>query len=218
MFLEEMVTAGFLHPDHAPTPEAARSFPSHVALASLETREKTVVFFHDESIYYVNEGQQMVWGKKGEHVLCQKSKGAGIMVSDFVSEKCGYLALTNEEFICSRRTNPSIKQAARLLLEYGESKEGYFTSNKFMDQMKTAVAIAEVKYPKEEGWKQVWVFDQSSVRCHKAMTDDALDVNAMNVKPGGKQAIMRDTVWAGRPQRMVFESGVAKGSLRGKGD
>lgn len=75
--------------------------------------------------------------------------------------------------------------------------------------MKTAVAIAEVKYPKEEGWKQVWVFDQSS--CHKAMADDALDVNARNIKPGGKQAIMRDTVWAGRPQRMVFESGVAKG-------
>lgn len=209
VFLEEMVTVGFLHPDHAPTPEAARCFPSQVPLASLETREKAVVFFHDESIYHVNEGQQTVWGKEGEHVLRPKSKGAGIMVSDFISEKCGYLALTSEELIRARRTNPSMKQAARLFLEYGESKEGYFTSNKFMEQMKTAVAIAEVKYPKEEGWKQVWVFDQSS--CHKAMAEDALDVNAMNVKPGGKQAIMRDTVWAGIPQRMVLDSGVAKG-------
>ena len=29
--------------------------------------------------------------------------------------------------------------------------------------------------------------------CHAAMADDALHVNAMNVKPGGKQRIMRDT-------------------------
>ena len=30
-------------------------------------------------------------------------------------------------------------------LEYGESKEGYWTRNKFMKQMETAVMIAEVK-------------------------------------------------------------------------
>ena len=31
-----------------------------------------------------------------------------------------------------------------------------------------------------------------------AMADDALDVNKMNVKPGGKQRIMRDTTWNGK--------------------
>jgi len=56
---------------------------------------------------------------------------------------------------------------------------GYWTSEKFMGQIKEAVKIAEVKYPKEEGWKIVWIFDHSS--CHAAMPDDALD---MNVKPG----------------------------------
>ena len=34
----------------------------------------------------------------------------------------------------------------------------------------------------------------------------------MNVNPGGVQPLMRDTVWAGRVQRMVFNIGnVAKG-------
>ena len=62
--------------------------------------------------------------------------------------------------------------------------------------MKRAIEIAEIKYPKEGGWRHVWVFDHSS--CHAAMADDALDVNKMNVRPGGKQRIMHDTVWDGR--------------------
>ena len=72
--------------------------------------------------------------------------------------------------------------------------------------MKHAVAIANVRYPKEEGWK-VEVFDQSS--CHKAMASDALDVLKMNVNPGGKQPKMRDTVWGGKPQKMCL--GIPKG-------
>ena len=54
-----------------------------------------------------------------------------------------------------------------------------------MAQLKEAVKIAEVKCPKEEGWRVVWIFDHSS--CHAAMPVDALDVTKMNVNPGGKQ-------------------------------
>ena len=48
----------------------------------------------------------------------------------------------------------------------------------------------------------MWVFDHSS--CHAAMADDALDVTKMNVKPGGKQRIMRDTMWNGRGWKLYF--------------
>ena len=65
--------------------------------------------------------------------------------------------------------------------------------------------IAEIKYPKEDGWRHVWVFDHSS--CHAAMADDTLDVNKMN----GKQRVMRDTVWQGQVQKMNFSLGVPKG-------
>ena len=51
VFLDEMAMIGFLHPDHAPTPEAARAFPTSIPLASAERREKTVVFFHNESTF-----------------------------------------------------------------------------------------------------------------------------------------------------------------------
>ena len=107
------------------------------------------------------------------------------------------------------------------------------TRDKFMDQMERAVTIAgnvhffnyviiivlfslfiyiEIKYPKADGWRHVWVFDHSS--CHAAMADDALDVNKMNVFPGGKQRIMRDTEYKGRVQQMYTVQGgqkVAKG-------
>ena len=68
--------------------------------------------------------------------------------------------------------------------------------------MKKALVIAEFKYPKSSGWHQVWIFDHSS--CHSAMADDSLDVNHMNVKPGGKQRIMHDTAYNGRIQKMYL--------------
>ena len=86
VFLDNMVEIGFLHPSEVPTPQAASAFPSSITLPTLEVREKTVVIFHDESTLQANEDQTKMWGKK-EHILRLKSKGSGIMVSDFVEEK-----------------------------------------------------------------------------------------------------------------------------------
>jgi len=70
------------------------------------------------------------------------------------------------------------------------------------------VDIAEIKYPKDDGWCHVWIFDHSS--CHATMADNALDVTKMNVNPGGKQRLMRDTVWQGRVQKMNYSVGMHK--------
>ena len=43
------------------------------------------------------------------------------------------------------------------------------------------------------------------------MADDSLDVSKMNVNPGGKQRIMRDGWWGGKPQRMNYAIGIPKG-------
>ena len=96
-----------------------------------------------------------------------------------------------------------------MLLEYGEAKEGYWVADKFMEQVEKCVEIAEVKYPLSEGWRHVWIFDHSS--CHGAMAEDSLDVNKMNVNPGGKQRVMRDGFWNGKVQKMNFSLGVPKG-------
>ena len=67
--------------------------------------------------------------------------------------------------------------SAHQLLEYGESREGYWTSEKFMKQIKEAVDNAEGKYPKEKGYRLFWVFDQST--CHTAYDEEALNANRM---------------------------------------
>ena len=43
------------------------------------------------------------------------------------------------------------------------------------------------------------------------MLDDALGVSKMNVNPGGKQQVMRDGWWGGKPQKMNYSPGIPKG-------
>ena len=40
----------------------------------------------------------------------------------------------------------------------------------------------------------------------------ALDAENMNINPGGKQPVMHDTIWAGRPHNTTFAHG--KGNAR----
>ena len=86
------------------------------------------------------------------------------MVSDFIDERNGSLCLTQEEYTRAREVDSSFCMGARYLFEYGKAKEGYWTSEKFIQQMKKVIKIDEIKYTKGEGWKHVWIFDHSS--CH----------------------------------------------------
>lgn len=69
--------------------------------------------------------------------------------------------------------------------------EGYWNSQKFLAQLKEAVKLPKCKYPEENGWRVVCVFDHSS--CHAAMSDDALDVGKVNANPPGGSEGRRET-------------------------
>ena len=56
-----------------------------------------------------------------------KGRAAGIMVSDFIDEHNGFLAFSNEEYEHAKRVNPNLPKYARVFLEYGESREDYWT-------------------------------------------------------------------------------------------
>ena len=96
--------------------------------------DKTVVLFHDKTTFQANDDQTTLWAAKGTTIMRPKSKGSGIMVSDFVSERDGYLALTENEYQRAKRVDPSIRMYTRQLIEYGAAKEGYWTSEKFMQR------------------------------------------------------------------------------------
>ena len=55
----------------------------------------------------------------------------------------------------------------------------------------------------------IFLFDNAP--SHRKYPADGLNVASMNVYPGGKQAIMRDTVWKDNIQKMVLPDGTPKG-------
>ena len=81
-----------------PTEEAARALPVDVPHMSKEEGEKRIVWFHNESAYNTTEDTPMLWGEKGKLPIKPKGKGSSIMVSEFIEENDGYLALSNEQF------------------------------------------------------------------------------------------------------------------------
>ena len=146
-----------------------------------------------------------MWGEEERPAILPKTKGSGIMVSDFVEEYGGYLQLSPDVFEHAKRQYPDITPSARRLLEYGADKEGYWTGDRFMEQMRNAADIASVKYGSHT---ILWLFDQSS--CHRKFDKHALQAKSLLVKDGGPRRV-RDTTWAGTHQCMVNADGTAKG-------
>ena len=173
-----------------------------------ESRKRLVLIYHDESIFNTNEGQTWMWATPDTPVIQPKTKGAGVMVSDFIDQHRGFLQLTDDEHQVVKAHDPNFPKSARVLFEYGAEKEGYWTAQKFLNNLKDAVVIAEHVYP-GDNHTLVWLFDQSS--CHKAFAEDALNARRMNVRPGGNQPQMRDTVWGRKVQTMVMADGTPKG-------
>ena len=208
-FLRKMTECGFLRPDNAPTEEAARALPTDVPHMTEEEGEN--VWWHDESAYNTTEDTPILWGEKGKLPIKPKGKGSSIMVSEFIEEKDGYLALSDEQYEFEvTNTDQDIEKSALAVLEIGEHREGYWNSDRFMEQVGKSVKIADLKYPPSQGYHHVWCFDHSCG--HTAFAEDALIASKMNKGPGGKQPKMRDTVWNGQPQTMTLPDGRPKGA------
>ena len=113
------------------------------------------------------------------------------MVSDFIEE-------ATADSLCYDG------KEARLLLE--TQQDGYFDSDKFLSQVDTAIEIFEEKFPHAQA---LFLFDNAPIHCKSS--DNALSIQHMNVRPGGKQPIMRDTVFNGQVHQMVLSDGRPKG-------
>ena len=155
-----------------------------------EKERPTIRVYHDESTFYANAQQSSYWNDGTNTVLRQKSIGQAIMVSDFIDEVNGYLKIDAME--------------ARKMLEH--QKDGYFTNEQFVAQVEKAIDIFEAKYP---GVQAIFLFDNAP--SHRKLSSDALNVNSMNVGPGGKQMKMRDTMWQGEIQSLILPDGQPKG-------
>ena len=121
-----MTECGFLCPDNAPTEEAARALPTDVPHMTKEEVKSVlfIVWWHGENAYNTSEG---------ENYLSTSS----IMVSEFIEEKDGYLACSNEQYVTN--SVQDIEKSALAILEIGEHREGYWNSDRFMEQVVKAL-------------------------------------------------------------------------------
>ena len=65
-----------------PLPRCSDDRP-RVRLEANEEKKELVIIFHNESIFNTNEGQTWMWGESEWPAILPKTKGSGIMVSDF---------------------------------------------------------------------------------------------------------------------------------------
>ena len=151
--------------------------PDDIGSQPPERTAKNIFVFHDESTFKANVDESLQWGQPESQVIRPKSRGSGIMVSDFITENGGYLCLTPSEYDAMKQSDSGICMGSRTLLEFGEACDGYWLSNKFMKQMGIAFKLAEAKYPKEKCYILFRIFDQSG--CHMAYADDSLNVHTV---------------------------------------
>ena len=205
-YIEYVTTLESTHlPPPAPCDVTSVSSSIHSVGNELAVK-RLVTLYHDECAFQSNDDQSYMWALEDQSCIRPKNRGSGLMVSDFIDEYNGCLRLTDEEYALAQVTHPNIQQVARTILRYGENRDGYWNSEKFILQFRSAVEIASVKYPISE-YDILWIFDQSSN--HTIKSNDALNANRMIVKPGGKNTpIMRDTVWEGQFFSMTNSSGV----------
>jgi hypothetical protein len=126
--------------------------------------EKLVMVTHDESTFYANDGKQTVWLLDHEHPILKKGQGLSIMVSEFQCPCHG--------------TMRSDGKISRVLFHAGANRDGYWTSEDMVKQLKDVIPLFEELHPNCRG---VFLFDQSSN--HNAYPNNALVANRMTLRP-----------------------------------
>ena len=149
--------------------------------------------YHDECIFQSNADETYFWSDGTMQTLKPKSMGSSIMVSDFIDEQIGYLANTHQE--------------AREYLEIGVNKEGFWNNDRFMKQVRK---LSPFLSPFTQNIKECLylITAQITPKCQRTY---ALNVNVMNVNPGGNQPKLRNTTWEGKEQEMTLPDGRPKG-------
>jgi hypothetical protein len=182
----------------------------------------------DECNVSTNDSRRRAWLTKDQQPLKRKGNGRGVHISDWICEPSGRLVLSPEQ-VAAQMLLPKAEQLrvfdARKITFPGKGHDAWWDLDQLREQTKDAVDIFEYMHPDKVG---IWIFDCSSA--HEGYAADALNVNNMNVRPGGKQKHLRDTIIPlnnpppkpGRPdtrgltQTMVYPLDHPDSELRGK--
>jgi hypothetical protein len=118
------------------------------------------------------------------------------MSSDFVSEETGLLRYADAAWEIKKQdpemqakiAATSEEAARRAGSVFNVSTEGYYNSEKFLEDVDKACDIVDLNSGGER--KPIFLMDNSPIHCKKG--DDVLNAKRMNVGTGGKQPMMED--------------------------
>jgi len=147
----------------------------------------------------------------GKQPLRPKARGKGLMVSDFLTPGG---RLTVPDAISDTEVTAQLlpRRYATEYFIYGKDK--YWRGDDMVDHtVNVAIPIFNAAFP---GCQALFLFDNAS--SHSSYADDALRVENMNLKPGGKQGWLRDNFIyeKGIPQPMRFPDDYYDRELAGK--
>jgi hypothetical protein len=95
-------------------------------------QKRYILVTHDESCFHANDEKKYGWAPKGEQPLRRKGLGKGIMVSEFLLDTVGRLAVSEEDYRII--DNPLFPREACEIFEYGR-ENGYWTSDHMIKQV-----------------------------------------------------------------------------------
>ncbi|KAF8147998.1 hypothetical protein B0H34DRAFT_758877 [Crassisporium funariophilum] len=132
---------------------------------------RLVLVPQDEMTAQANDGMKKSWVMEGEQPLKKKGVGRGIHQSDVICATVGWM------------------KEASVSMEYGKNYEGYWDGARFVKQIIEKI-IPAFEAAHGPGYQALIMVDNSQGHC--AYAEDALLTSRMNLRPGGKQARLRD--------------------------
>jgi hypothetical protein len=196
---------------------------------TLEPGEKEhVLILQDETIFHTNEYRRRMWLTENKQPIRKKGHGRTIHVSDFISKTIGRIKLSDEQIADQNKQPPEHRLSAfeaRKIIYPGKGFDAWWDLRQLIDQIKITISIFDLTHP---NCVAVFAFDRSSA--HEGFAENALNVNNMNMGPGGKQRKLRNTViplnnpdpapeeedTRGQIQQMSFPDDHADPKLRGQ--
>ena len=163
-------------------------YPDPELLGPIE--KPLILITHDESTFDSNDGRHHLWGHNENTPLRKKSRGQGIMISDFLFpggrlQAPEWLPLGDLPNYCEREGQRISLYNATIKLEYGKGK--WWEGDDLVEQViNLAILIFESAFPQCQA---LFLFDNAT--SHAAYASDALLARSMNLHPGGQQSIMR---------------------------
>jgi hypothetical protein len=151
-----------------------------------------VLIMQDETVFHTNEYCWRMWLAQDQQLIRKKGNGCAIHVSDFISETIGRIKLSEEQI--ADQLKRSVEQClpafeAQKIIYPGKGFDAWWDLVQLIDQIKITIKVFEFMHPNCIG---VFTFDRSSA--HEGFAEDALNINNMNINPGGKQRKLRDTI------------------------